>query len=333
MKNFIIYLGILIMAATIKVFGQESFEHRAKIIALQIEKITQEEKVALKEKIAAVNTQLEQGKLTREQADEEKLKYAQESAKIIEERVLVEQDKLTILVKEKVDGQIALTDTSSAKKKITINWNKKKDKIFGNEKRNITEFVFAMGLNNVVTNGAVANSDFRYYGSHFYEVGLMMNSRLLKSNNLYHLRYGLTLQYNNLRPTDNRQFVEVNQNTELQNAPFELKDSRFKNVNLVAPVYFEFDFSKNKKIVGKEFFRTHQGIRVGFGGHIGLNVSSKQYLEFEQNGHDFSQTECGNFNTNKWVYGVGCYIGHEDMSLYLKYDLNPVFTAKPCKAK
>ena len=52
------------------------------------------------------------------------------------------------------------------------------------EKRTTSQFVFAAGINNVTTEGKIDNSNFRYYGSHFYEVGATYNTRLFKESNL-----------------------------------------------------------------------------------------------------------------------------------------------------
>lgn len=325
MKNFIIYLSILILATTAKMFGQETFEDKARGIATRIEKITKEEKVLLKIQVEDVNKDLEKGIISREQADEKKLKLAETSASKIETRVAEEEMKLTALVKEKVEGRIAFVDTAKSKKSFSIAYRYKNDTIKRSEKRTTSQFVFAAGVNNLVTNNAVAHSDYRYWGSHFYEIGVSYNTRILKNDNLLHFKYGLSLQYNNLRPTDNRYFVENGDQTNLQTASIKLDDSRFRNVNIVAPLYLELDFSGNKTHNEKPFFQTHKGVRLGLGGFAGFNVKSKQILKYEENGHDYTQKEKGNFNTNDFVYGVGAYIGYKETSLYVKYDLNPLF--------
>jgi hypothetical protein len=330
MKNFIIYLGILILTAAMQVFGQGTFEGKAKGIAYRIEKITKEEKALLKVQVEEVNKELEKGVINRDQADEKKLKLAELSASRIENRVAEEEAKLTELIKEKVEGRIAYLDTTLPKgrmygKGIKVRIGGVGDTTKVSEKRTTSQLVFAMGFNNLVTNKAVANSDFRYWGSHFYELGWTYNSRILKENNLLHFKYGLSVQYNNLRPTDNRYFVENNKQTNLQTAAQNLEDSRFRNVNLVMPLYLEFDFTKSKEYMGKPFFKTHKSVRLGFGGFAGLNLKSKQILKFEQNGNDLTTKEKGDFNVNDFVYGVGAYVGYKNTSLYVKYDLNPLF--------
>ena len=240
------------------------------------------------------------------------------------------------MVKNQVDGKIA--EVSSNKKRHSIgiffsasdghnaeNYRKKSDslEIF---RRTTSQLVFAMGANNVVTSGAVANSQFRYFGSHFYEIGLTANTRLSKTNNLLHAKYGFSVQYNNLRPTNNQEFVVTANQTNLQTSAIKLEDSRFRNVYLVFPVHLELDFSGEGVSNGVKFFKSHDAFRFGIGGYAGLNLGTTQYAETSMNKY-YSKTETdGDYNTSNFIYGLSSYIGYKSTSLYLKYDLNPLFT-------
>lgn len=326
MRNFTVYLAGFLCLFLTKVFAQETFESRAKLIASKIESITKDEKAALKLEVEAVNQELEKGLITKEQADDKKMKLASERAKTIEFKVAQAQEELKDLVQQKVDGKIKEQDSSRT---FVFHWDGKnrkiKDDIQG-EKRTTSQFVFATGFNNLVTNNAVAHSDFKYLGSHFYEWGLSYNSRILKNNNLLHAKYGMSLMYNNLRPTDNRFFVVDGKQTNLAVSGINLEDSRFRNVYLVVPAHLEFDFTKKEIKDDKTIFKTHESFRIGFGGYAGVNVKSKQILCFEDaTGNDVTQKTKGDFNVNDFIYGVSAYIGYDEVSLYAKYDLNPVF--------
>ena len=331
MKNFTIYLVILVFLFVSKVLGQETFESKARKIANKIEKITKEEKETLKTEVESVNVQLSEGKITQEQADKRKKELAEARAVIIEEKVTLAQEELNDLVQEKVDGKIKEQD-STKRHRLVINWDddfwtykkSNKDSIRG-EKRTTSQFVFALGLNNMMANGNLQDSNYKFKGSHFYEWGLTYNTRLLKNNNLLHAKYGISLMYNNIRPTDNRSFVVNGDQTDLVANAINLKESRFRNVYLVAPVHLEFDFSKDGQSGDKKYFRTHKGFRLGFGGYAGINVKSKQILKFEDNDYKATQKTKGDFNTNNFIYGLSTYIGYKETSLYLKYDLNPLF--------
>ena len=348
MKNLTIYLVVFLCLIFTKTQAQETFEARIKAIAVKIENATKEEKAALKKEVEEVNVQLEQGTISKAQADEKKNNLAAIRAKNIETRVAEYQKQLNEVVQEKVDGKIAaatstkdsieikgknykvtyeITDSTyidikGMKRRYDIRRNR-------NEKRTTSQFVFAMGLNNLVTDGEVANSDFRYWGSHFYEWGITYNTRIAKENNLLHFKYGFSVVYNNLRPTENRWFVDNGTTTDLEVNPLHMGDSRLRNVNLVIPMHLEFDFSGKTIKNDKTYYNTHKSWRLGIGGFAGLNFKTKQVIEYDIDGYESRNVTKGSFNTNDFIYGLSTYVGYRSTSLYLKYDLNPLFKDNP----
>lgn len=336
MTKIIFYVAVSIMLLASKAMAQDtiqknklenqSFEKQARNIAINIENITKEEKAELKKEVDAVNEQLEKGSITKEQAETKKTTLAQARASNIEIKVAKEQEKLEILVQKKVDGQIKERDSS---KTIVIHFNDSKfwneDKKKG-EKRTTSQFVLAFGANNVVTDGAIGNSDFYYWQSQFFEWGSTYNTRIFKNDNLLHLKYGYSVMYNTINPTDNRYFVPVaNGQTNLAAFPYELEEARLKNVYLVAPLHLEFDFSGNKSKNGKSGFSTHKAARFGIGGYAGLRIKSKQKMYYNINDDKERIKTKGDFNANDFIYGVSTYVGYKATSLYFKYDLNPLF--------
>lgn len=326
MRNLTIYLTSFLCLFLTSVFAQDgetnqTFEDRAKEIANKIESITKEEKEALKLEIEGVNIQLENGSLSNAQADDKKLQLAESRAKSIEFRVAAAKKELEDLIQQKVDGKIA---EKEPKKTYGITFDHKKYD-GQSEKRTTSQFVFAFGLNNLVTDKALAHSDYRYWGSHFYEWGLTWNTRLMKEDNLLHLKYGASLMYNNLRPTDNRSFADTGKQTVLVTNATHLEDSRFRNVYIAVPIHLEFDFSKTEIKDDKKIFRSHNGFRFGIGGYVGGNIKSKQILEYERDGHDVKDREKGDYNITDFIYGASAYVGYKEISLYAKYDLSPLF--------
>ncbi|UGS23211.1 hypothetical protein [Flavobacterium channae] len=326
-----------------------SFEDKAKAIAKSIEKITSEEKNALKKEVEAIDLQVKNGEISGEKAQDLKLEVAEKHAQNIETKVAIEEARLAQLVKDKVDGKIV---SGSPKKKggtrIVIGgsdgeigddtteidlgsmkiYNGNEDKKERKSKRTTSQFVFAFGLNNVVTEGeSLEDSDYRVWGSHFYEWGITYNSRIFKNNNLLHAKYGLSLMYNNLRPTDNRYFVKNGNQTDLVESTVKLDESRFRNVYLVAPLHLEFDFTPKKlsKDGTKTYFRTHESIRLGIGGYGGVRIKSKQILKYEVDDVKVKERQKGDFNVSDFTYGLSAYLGYGQTSLYVKYDLNPMF--------
>jgi hypothetical protein len=328
MSNFTIYLAAFLCLFASKILGQETFETKAKNIASKIEAITKEEKAALKTEVEAVNKQLEKGIITFAEAENKKKILAEARAINIESRVAKEQENLKDLVQEKVDGKLSESDTIKKPNQLILKWEKG-DKGYVpktiNEKRTTSQFVFAAGLNNLIVEDKLQDSDYSFIGSHFYEWGITSNTRLFKNHNLLHAKYGFSVMYNNLRPTDNRNFVVNGEQTDLISNPIHLKDSRFRNVYLVAPVHLEFDFSGSETKESKQYFKSHQSFRFGIGGYAGINLKSKQIIKYEDNDLKATQKTKGDFNTTNFIYGLSSYIGYKETSLYVKYDLNPLF--------
>ena len=322
-----------------------SFETRAKAISNQIKGIVVVEKGALKDDLQLIEKDLEKGSVSKDQADALKLKKAQEHATAIDTKVAVEQQKLEQLVQDKVDGKVQYernhldkgnsvvfgNNSNPIGSQTEINmismkvYNGQQDKEERQSKRTTSQLVFAAGLNNVATKGIVEKSDFKYLGSHFYELGISYNTRILPESNLLHAKYGLSLQYNNLRATDNRSFIVNGNQTNLEMNTLQQEDARFKNVNLVFPAHLEFDFTKTQQRDGKTYFKTHDSFRFGLGGFVGLNLKSKQYINYDSDSYTSRDITRGDFNTSNFIYGLSAYIGYKATSLYLKYDLNPLF--------
>lgn len=334
MRNITIYLALSLCLLASKLVAQETFESKAKAIAEKITSITNEEKSNLKTEVGEVNLQLEKGTITKEQAEDRKKKLAEARAAIIENRIAVAQLELKDLVQKQVDGKIVENDTlkqgryslefPSLKVK-----DKSKDQNQLGEYRTTSQLVLSTGFNNLVTNGAVANSDFKYNrSSSFFEWGISFNTRIFKTNNIYHFKYGLTGVYNLLTPKDNRYFVDTNGQTTLATYPTELRqrDTYFKNVFVTVPLFLEFDFSKKQfDKNNNRIFKIEKGFRFGIGGFVGYNTNSKQFLSYEENGYRINERQKGNWNVSNYNYGLSTYFGYKATSLYLKYDLNPMF--------
>lgn len=327
--------------ATIK--KDYTFEQQVKEISVGIEFARFIVKDQLKDSINVIFNKFNKGLITQEEYDNQKKIKAAELATILENKLKIHTEHLDSLIQRKINGELgtlhikkdsinykgkyhstyaAVTDSSHIFDKVIRTFKNKKA-----EKSTTSQFVFAAGLNNVITDGEdLKDSDFKVWGSHFYEWGITFNSRIFKNHNLLHAKYGLSLMYNNLRATDNRLFVKTGNETYLQTASIDLDESRFRNVFLVAPVHLEFDFSgKKTDKEGNSYFKTHDSFRLGIGGYAGVRVKSKQILKYEENGNDVKVKEKGNFNVSDFTYGLSTYIGYKATSLYVKYDLNPMF--------
>lgn len=324
-----------------------TFEKKVEHISTAMEFTLAREKNELKMKIDSLDNLFSQNKITSDELKNLKLVQAEISAGKIERNMEFQKAKLDSLIQNKVETdskEITFkVDTINGKKVYTYFKNNTTtyyefpgmkiyksdyDKEEKTSRRTTSQFVFAFGLNNVVTDGEnLEDSDYRVWGSHFYEWGITYNSRIFKNNNLLHAKYGLTLMYNNLRPTDNRYFVKNGNQTNLETSAIHLDDSRFRNVYLTMPLFLEFDFTPKKmsKDGTKTYFKTHESVRLGIGGYSGIRIKSKQLLHYEENGDDVKSKQKGDFNVSNFNYGLSAYLGYRATSLYVKYDLNPMF--------
>lgn len=333
MKTITFYVVAALCLLAAKLNGQ-TFERRARDISYNIAKISQEEKDSLKTEVEQVNVLLENDEISNEEADKRKLELAEKRAANIEQRVAQEREKLDELIEDRIEGNI-----EESANRFSISYEKGTSNDFPsdtvyttyNYKRTTSQFVFAIGVNRLVEDGKVDDSNFEWR-SDYYEWGVSFNTRLLQNNNLLHVKYGLSLQYNNLRPSNNKVFTTNGTGqTTLEYSGIENVDvSRFRYVSLVVPVHLEFDFTKKKSNGDKTYFPTHNSFRIGVGGYLGANVKEKQILKYDdQDGHKVFEKRKGDYNVNDFVYGVSAYVGYREVSLYAKYDLNPLFANNP----
>jgi hypothetical protein len=325
MKTITFYVAALLCLIATKMTAQESFSERVDAISKNMEAITKTQKDSLKIEVDQVNQQLQAGTITAAEADTKKQQLADMRAKKIEDGINAEQAKLEQLINDKVDGKLPKT---SDKFSFSFNKGDKNENDTLKQmsfKRTTSQFVFALGVNRLVIDDKIDHDSFEDR-SDFYEWGVSFNTRMLKNNNLLHLKYGLSLQYNNLRPENNRKFATTpDGQTGLVDSGLDLKVSRFRYVNLVIPVHLEFDFTPKKVNGDMTYFPSHKSLRLGVGGYAGINVKEKQILKYTENDHKVRHKEKGDFNVNDFTYGLSAYIGFGEVALYAKYDLQPVF--------
>lgn len=324
-----------------------SFGKKVEEISLAMEYLLAREKNELKVVVDSLENAHNSNTISKEQLKELKQIEAEKTAKKIEIGLERYNSKLDSLIQNKVEmGSKEFTsqlDTINGKKVYTYSkkhnaayfevpalkiYSSVADKLERKSKRTTSQFVFAFGLNNAIPkDGDIENSDFRVWGSHFYEWGVTYNSRIFNNHNLLHAKYGFSVMYNNLRPTDNRYFQKNGDQTLLATSSFDLQESRLRNVYLAVPFHLEFDFSPKKpsKDGITSYFRTHESIRLGIGGYGGVRIKSKQLIHYEENGDKEKTKQKGDFNVTDFNYGLSSYIGYKAISLYCKYDMNQLF--------
>ncbi|MFD2516478.1 hypothetical protein [Salinimicrobium flavum] len=325
MKKTTIYLLLFIFSLGIPSLQAQEETPAEKIEKLEKEKekIIAEEKEALKKEVEKINLRLEKKEIDWEKAEELKSEAAKKHALNIENRVAI------------IDNQIALLSRDGKEKdpdRENDEWGDDDDDdeddwhYKSHYSRTTTHLVVAVGFNNALLEDQSLNdSDFKIGGSRFFELGMAWKTRVFEQSNWLRLRYGFSFQFNGLKPTDNRYFVENGDLTQLQEHELDLDKSKFRMDNLVFPVHFELGPSKKIETERSVWFSTRNQLRIGLGGYAGFNIGQRQKLKFEENGEKVKQKLKAGYNTNEFIYGLSGYLGWGGTALYVKYDLNPIF--------
>lgn len=345
---------LVLLCATITQSQEKTFEKEVSKISKRIENITKQQKDSLKTKVIAIDKRLEKGEITKDTADSLKKEVAAYHARKIEKLVGEQEKLLQILVQDKTNGKIAASDEiitdededntfSIGNKVFRLNIsegdleernNRRQERWrFKNKKQRTTttQFVFAMGVNNVLNDNDLStlnDSEYEFWRSRFYELGFTWKTRFTREPSKLYFKYGVSFLWNNLRLKNNQQHVKNGDITNIETRIDEvLTESRLRHVQMNFPVHLEWDFSKNKTYNdGRVRDRTNRSVRFGIGGFVGFKLGTRQYLEYNDlNGVDVEEVQFDNFNMNTVNYGLSSYIGYKSTSFYVKYDMNPLF--------
>lgn len=350
MKKIILIL--VLFSTTVALSQERTFEKEVSKISKRIEKITKTQKDSLKMKVLTIDKRLEKGEITKSTADTLKKEVAAYHARRIEKLVGEQERMLQLLVQDKTNGKIA----SSEEKEVfeddntftignkTFRLNISDDNKNYNEERRkkrwsvknkrqrstTTQFVFAMGINNVLNNddlNSLNDSEYQLWRSRFYELGWTWKTRFSRKPSNFYFKYGVSFLWNNLRLEGNRTHIKNGNMTEIQPFANQLSESRLRHVQMNFPIHLEWDFSKNKTSnSGFVRDRTNESVRFGIGGFVGVKLGTRQYLEYENgSGTSVEEVQFDNFNMNTVNYGLSAYLGYRSTSFYVKYDLNPLF--------
>ena len=350
MQTIAKYLAILtLILSTHYINAQDTINNsksKQKIETLLSEKeqIQNEERNFLKMEVETINKRLEKAEITNVEADELKKEAAKRRALNIENRTAIVDNKIELLNRNGDDYKIDENQTINGIIRIGSNENTSESFIYVGtkendkpknlkyDKRTTSDFVLAFGLNNAIIEGEkLDDSPYKFGGSRFFEIGWAWKTRVFNESNFMRLKYGYSFQFNGLKPTDNNYFVQEGNQTVLQEFPEELKKSKLAITNLVFPVHFE--FGPSRKTEKDTYFRysTDNQFKIGIGGYGGFNIGTRQKLKYEFDGERIKEKQKQSFNTSNLVYGLSGYIAFDDVALYVKYDLSPIFKDQAIK--
>ncbi len=347
-----ILLALVLLCTTIAQSQEKTFEKEVSKISKRIEIITKQQKDSLKAKVLDIDKRLEKGEIKKQTAETLKKEIAEYHARRIEKLVGEQEALLQLLVQDKINGKIASSEENITNDdedntftignkvfKLNISEgdleernNRRKQRWESRNKHQrttTTQFIFAMGINNVLTDNDLSTlgDEYQTWRSRFYELGFSWKTRLTREPSQFYFKYGVSFLWNNLRLEGNRIHVKNGDVTEIENFNDNLSESRLRHVQMNFPMHLEWDLSKNRVYNdGRVRDRTNNSVRFGLGGFFGFKLGTRQYLEYSDSRDvHIEEVQYNNFNMNTFNYGLSTYLGYRSTSFYVKYDLNPLF--------
>ncbi|WP_445737644.1 hypothetical protein [Mariniflexile sp.] len=346
MQTITKYLALAVLSLSMQfIHAQDTIQNvnnkdKIEVLKNLKEHIQNEERNFLKAEVEAINERLDKGDISSAEAEILKKEAAKKRALNIEDRLAIIDNKIALMKRNdegyrinneedlsRVGFSIGGNDDSFAG--IKINYKNKPKKY---DLRTSSDFVLAFGLNNAIIEGEkLDDSPYKFGGSRFFEIGWAWKTRVFKESNFMRFKYGYSFQMNGLKPTDNQYFVQQGDQTVLEEFPENLKKAKLSVTNLVFPVHFE--FGPSKKIEKDTYFRysTDNQFKIGLGGYGGFNIDTRQKLKYELDGERVKEKQKHEFNTTNLVYGLSGYIAFDEVALYVKYDLSPIFKDQAIK--
>ncbi|KAA5531890.1 porin family protein [Paenimyroides baculatum] len=286
------------------------------------------EDLTLSEKIKVVNDQVDNGRITKDQAYQIITKFSNEQPVYVQG---YPAEDVVAVVEE-------LEEVDAADENYDYDWGKETspfDFAMGVQMDTVVKYgtkttpYLAFGVGNVATDGAFANSEFGYMRSNYFEWGVAARTPFSKTNNKWGIRYGLGFKYNGLATTQNREFALAGNQTVTTASTKQLRKNYayFRNTYVTIPISLDFTTTSKVYNEANRRFTTKEGINFGVGGYVGYNINSKQFIRYENaDGYKVSEQQKGDWNVNDFQYGLTAYAGKDHFKVVLKYDLSPVFS-------
>ena len=301
-------------------------------------KIEEQEKTVLKSKISKINERLDAKEITATEAENLKKEAAKTAALNIENRREIVDQKIELLKRNGYEAYqysqedegdrliLRIGGDDSTSESIIFIGDRADDKPKKYDRRTTSQFVFAIGFNNVLIDGQnLEDSPYKLGGSGFVEMGYAWKTRLFDNTNFWRLKYGFSFQWNKFDTKGDTYLVNNNGQIEVQEFQGNLDKAKFRTTNLVFPMHIEFGPSRKKEHKNYYRYSTHKQLKIGLGGFAGFNLSDMQKLKYKEDGKKIKEKQSGGFEASEFIYGVSGYVALGDVAVYVKYNLNPLF--------
>ena len=329
-------LGLLSLNSNAQEKELTPLETRIAVLYGDKETAKEDAKWSLKRSVVAINEQLEDNLITKEQAEELKKEAAENAALDLENQLAILDNKIALLKRNgtinpgygtKVEFGIGSEDSEGTRVfGVRIDNNKPAQMKYDN--RTTSSLVYAFGLNNGVSETIGIGDEFSVGQSGFQELGWAWSTRVFDDSGFLRFKYGVSLQWNKLDAKDNRYFEidETSGDPFLATFPLDLKKSQLRTTNLVVPLHLEFGNYKKVEKENSVRYSIADKLKFGIGGYAGVRLGTQQKLKFKEDGERVKLKERRDFGGDTFVYGLSGYVGINSLSLYAKYDLNNTIT-------
>lgn len=331
--------------------GQEDYQKKIEALKIEKQRITEQEKKALKLEVKEINERLDRGDLSEAEAKLLKEEAAKRRALNIENKVAILDNQIALL--ERNEDYLLIPEVfieehffEEAHELLGINYYR--SDFPRRDRRTHSNLVFGFGiLNNIIEDKPVLELPHQILGSKSLELGWVWKTRVFKNSNWLRFTYGFSFQWNGLK-TNNQLFVKdteligdseppivvlVNANEFYGSPTGKLKKSKFRQTDLIFPIHFEFGPSKRKEYGDYVRYSTKNKFKLGLGAYYGINLETVQKIKY---GDDFNFARDGSgtlqplyFSNSKAArksfFGLSAYAGHGNNTFFIKYDLTPNF--------
>lgn len=289
------------------------FTKKVNDISYDIDLIIKNNKEKLKQDLNEIDQKVENNQLTKVEADKLRNEKAEFYAKQIEEETKVQEDKIKVLINNKIEDNINFSTDMSAYQKQLIE----------NKSLFIVEYVF--GNSKMLFDD---KSKDNYVSTNFLSsigVGMGAKTRIGKDESSFYWKSMLDVNFHFFKLQNDKTFENINGETVFIDLDSPIKKSRMFSSEIKWSNYIEYDFSKHKTDdFGNKIIKSRQSFYVGLGGFIGYNQISRG-LVYDKNGEEYNERAQASFNSNPFIYGVGGYIGYQNFNIKATYNLNPLF--------
>lgn len=292
----------------------DEFTRKVNDISYDIDVIIKNNKDKLKSELNEIEKRVENKELTKEEADRLRNEKAETYARLIEEETQKQEDKIKVLINNKIEDNINFSADMSAYQR----------KLIENKVLFVEELFF--GNSTMLFDGNVNKDIYKPLAISSFGVSLGAKTRLGKETSHLFWKADLGMVAHVFRLQHNRTIVDAGDKTVLEEVPFATKSSGISFLDFRLSNYIEYDFSKKKyDDFGNQIIRSRKSFYIGLGGYIGVNSKMDAVLKYEMDGEDYRQTTNSDFNSEKFVYGGGVYVGYKFISLKATYNFNKVF--------